>query len=65
MLDLPQYGEIRYEILLHDLMPAELVLGAGRDPQEAVDTMVALFPWLPASDIERHVEAIFARRERS
>ena len=58
-------GELYFKILMWDLMPAELVLGAGQSPQEAVEAMVMQFPWLPVADIQAHVAAIFARRERS
>lgn len=63
MLD-SQYAEILFQTLLHDLMPPRVVWAAGETPKQAVDAMVAQFPWLPVADIQAHVEGIFARRER-
>ena len=58
------YGQILYGILLDDLMPPRIVLGAGQSAQEAVEVLAKEFPWFPRADIEGYVEAIFARRER-
>ena len=59
-----KYGEICFQVLLHDWMPPELVLRAGQTQQQAVDAMVEQLPWLPVADVRAHVAAIFARRER-